>query len=131
MLDYRPGPDLSYYSHCDGKAIALVWQLWEQIMKFSGESFTLDYKGEFLRKVLEWLSNDGEDNPVIESLNSLIKLIQQQDEKDLKNDSVQSKLQDLKEALNMKDISLSDCKEEKDDGDDSWWNWLWGDWGEE
>ena len=52
------------------------------------DSFNLSQKGDFLRKVLEWLSSIDDVNPVIESINGLIEVLNKYDVDVLKDDRV-------------------------------------------
>ena len=76
------------------------------------DSFNLSWKGDFLRKVLEWLSSEDDANLVIESINGLIEVLHKYDIDVLKDDRVQSKIEELKKAFDLKDIALGDCKNE-------------------
>jgi hypothetical protein len=65
---------------------------------------------------------------VIERIWDLIEVIDQKDIEFLKNDRIQSEIDDLKEAFDSKDIILGDCENNVDlgfdldlDFDFSWW----------
>jgi hypothetical protein len=79
--------------------------------------------------VLEWLTaRDDGVNSVIETIRELIEVIDQKDIEFLKDDRIQSEIEDLKEAFDSKDIILAECEDTVDlgfdldlDFDFSWW----------
>ena len=69
--------------------------------------------------MLEWLTaREDPVDSVIERIRELIEVIDQKDIEFLKDDRIQSEIEDLKEAFDSKDIILAECEDNVDLGFD-------------
>ena len=76
----------------------------------------LQSQGDFLHKVLEWLSDDVDVSPVIDSIRGLVDVLNEYESEHLQNnESVESELEVLMDTIDSKNIQLDD-------------DWLDGDW---
>jgi len=72
MPDARPFP---YVSYCDEQELALVHELVGESEKEMWYVIELESKGDFLAKVLDWLSDDVDVSPVIDSIEGLVDVL--------------------------------------------------------
>lgn len=105
VLDMTPPP---YVAYCDEQQTALVYELTDAIFSMWWDEFVLEFRGDFLERVLEWLSYDVDVSPVIDSIRGLVDVLDEYESEDLQNERVQSELEGLMDKLDEKNIGNDD-----------------------
>jgi hypothetical protein len=64
-----------YVAYCDEEQTALVYELTDTLFGMYMDEFILEFRGDFLERVLEWLSYDVDVSPVINSIRGLVDVL--------------------------------------------------------